>query len=115
MEIKREKQRGIIHIDLLEKANVFNLSPDKNIYDEQDWLFMFLLPKTSEDIEVMNQLFKVCRNSIIPQAFSDDNIGELIAMEYAVSDGKLDWTCFYNVREIVKYNTRGKFDVVPVD
>lgn len=100
---------------LLLEAQKFNLRPNEDIFDEGEWLLMFLLPKSTEDIDVLNRLFRVCRPSIVPQAFTEKNIGQLIVMEYYWSDNKIDWTCFYNLHEIVKYNTQGKFAIVSTE
>ena len=66
--------------ELLLQAQKFNLRSNEDIFDKESWIFMFFLPKTEEDIGVLNKLFYACRSNILPPPFSNDNIDNLILL-----------------------------------
>lgn len=113
-----EKYENSAVFVLLNRLNNFIIAKDV----DDSWIdgggdndYNTLCPKTQEDIDTLNQIWKMfggASRSDDALKFSKDNIGQLILMGIRFDGSQVDWCWFENLSEIITNISYGQFELV---
>lgn len=87
----------------------------KDVYfeadDGSDNIYDFILPKTQEDLDVMNQIFMLLHKDYADNMPMYDKVNAPYLVGYRFCCGKLGFVWFYDLDKIIRDATGGTFTV----